>query len=94
MDFDNPNRFFAYFGIPVFTYAEVLTASFLKISISNYLTIFSVRSKSFFFMKLPGIGLAVAGFASMTITTLICRFWFLNLQPKNSAIIANLSPIQ
>jgi H+-transporting ATPase len=93
MDSNDPNSVFNYFDIGLFSYEQVLTSVFLKISISNYLTIFCVRTDKLFFMSLPGKALGLAGLTAMTTTTLICRYWYLNILPKNSAIIANMESI-
>ena len=93
MDSNQPNPLFDLMTIPSLSYGEVLASIFMKISISNYLTIFSVRCKGFFFMSLPGKALLLTGITSIAVTTLLCKYWYLNLQPKNSVIVANLSPI-
>ena len=90
---DNPSVLFTSLGIEVFNYGEILNAIFLKVSISNYLTIFSVRCRGSFAMNLPGKAVFSMGFVSMAVSTLLSKYWFLNLQPKNSVIIANLSPL-
>jgi H+-transporting ATPase len=93
MDSHNPNEVLKYFSIPTYSYGQVLTAVFLKLSISNYLTIFSVRSATWFFCSRPGLELGVMSLTSMSITTLLCKYWVLNIQPKNSVIIANMHSI-
>ena len=93
MNSNHPNKIFKIFEISTFTYGEVLTAIFLKISISNYLTLFSARTNGWFFMCLPGKALGFTGFGAMIITTLLSKYWYLNIQPKNSVIIASLASI-
>ena len=93
MDSHKPNEVLNYFSIPTYSYGQVLTAVFLKLSISNYLTIFSVRSATWFFYSRPGLELGVMSLTSMSITTLLCKYWVLNIQPKNSVIIANMHSI-
>lgn len=88
-----PIEIFSYFGISTFTYGEVLTSVFLKVSISNYLTLFSVRTQKWFFLALPGNALMLTGMFAMISTTLMSRYWVLNIHPKNSVIVASLESI-
>ncbi|OMJ86538.1 hypothetical protein SteCoe_11957 [Stentor coeruleus] len=93
MDCNEPNMILDYLSLPCMSYGEVLTGVFLKISISNYLAIFSVRSKNMFFMSFPGIAVTCASILALISTTLISKYWYLNLQPINGVIAASLSPI-
>lgn len=93
MDSKQPNKVLEYFGVQILTYNQVLTGTFLKISLSNYLTIFSVRTKSFFLFNLPGKTLSLIGIGSMILSTLLCRYWFLNSRFRSNTIIADLAPI-
>ena len=74
MDSNQPNPLFDLMTIPSLSYGEVLASIFMKISISNYLTIFSVRCKGFFFMSLPGKALLLTGITSIAVTTLLCKY--------------------
>jgi H+-transporting ATPase len=49
----DPNR-------PFFTFGEVQTIMYLKISISDFLTVFAARTRGFFFERRPGYALATA----------------------------------
>ena len=93
MDSRHPNSIFEYFDIPALSYGQILTAVFLKVSISNYLTIFCVRTQSWMILSLPGTMLGISGATAMIITTLLSKYWVLNIRPKNSAVIANLGSI-
>lgn len=93
MDARNPNLIFEYFGIPTYSYGQILTAMFMKISISNYLTLYSARCISWFFLSRPGIELLILSVLSLTSTTLLSKYWFLNVQPKNSVVVATMHPI-
>jgi H+-transporting ATPase len=93
MDSHKPNIIFDYFRIPAYSYGQVLTAVFLKLSISNYLTIFSVRSSTWFFCSRPGIELGITSLTALSTTTIICKYWVLNIQPKNSVVVASMHSI-
>lgn len=93
MDCNEPNAVLDYLNLPCMSYGEVLTGVFLKISISNYLAIFSVRTKNMFFMSFPGVAVACSSILALISTTLISKYWNLNLQPINGVIVASLSPI-
>lgn len=93
MNLQRPNLLLSNLNIPILTYGEVLNAVFLKVSVSNYLTIFSVRCRGFFLFNFPGKSVFIMGFVSLLVTTLVSKYWFLNLQPKNSVVIANLASL-
>jgi H+-transporting ATPase len=93
MDCNEPNAVLDYLSLPCMSYEEVLTGVFLKISISNYLAIFSVRTKNMFFMSFPGTAVACASILALISTTLISKYWNLNLQPINGVVVASLSPV-
>ena len=90
MDSNNPNLIFEYFGIPTYTYGQILTGMFLKISISNCLTLYVARCNSWFFLSRPGFELFIMSTFALTTSTLLSKYWYLNVQPKNSVVVATM----
>lgn len=93
MDSRNPNPVLSAFSLPCLSYGELLTGVFLKISISNYLAIFTVRTKHMFLIDFPSAIVTCASILALITTTLISKYWYLNIQPINSVIVATLAPI-
>mmetsp|Transcript_13434 Transcript_13434/g.25304 ORF Transcript_13434/g.25304 Transcript_13434/m.25304 type:complete len:250 (-) Transcript_13434:1087-1836(-) len=50
---NQPNLFLNAFDIPAFSYGEVLTVMYLKVSISDFLTIYAARTSWFFWSRRP-----------------------------------------
>jgi H+-transporting ATPase len=88
MDPSNPNKFLSFFLIDNLKYEEILTGIFLKLSISNYLTVFSVRCNGSLVLSMPGKTLLCVGFVSTLITTLFSKYWFLNIEVNTSTRIS------
>ena len=53
MDDNHPNGFLKAFDIPTWKYGELLTVIWLKVSLQDYLTLFSARCHSFFWERMP-----------------------------------------
>lgn len=77
---DDPNEFFDAFGIDTFSYGEVLTMIYLKVSLSDFLTVFTARTQSWFWTRKPGKALMTAALIAMVIATILSFFWFLNIE--------------
>jgi H+-transporting ATPase len=73
MDSDNPSRFFQAFDISTFSYGQVLTLLWFKVSVSDYLTLWASRTDRFFFTRKPGKMLLVAFVIAVTISTLFSK---------------------
>lgn len=75
------SKFASWLGDPVKTvdgttqhylsYDQLLMIMYLKISISDFLTVFSARCKSFFFERRPGYALGSAAIFATTVSTII-----------------------
>ena len=64
------------------TWYEVRTIIYLKVSVSDFLTLFSARTKSWFFERRLSTPLAIAATFALTASTLLALFWgdmFINL---------------
>ena len=75
--------------------AEVQTMMYLKISLSDFLTVFAARTRKPFFSRRPGNLLMVAACFAMGVSTLFSLFWptFLpELQPlqgREAAVVSH-----
>ena len=93
MDQDNRSDFFSGLGINCIPYDQVMTMLFLKICISNFLTVYSARCKSWFFTRLPGKFLFISTVFSMILTTILSCYWYLNISTGSSSSIPNMESI-
>ena len=76
LDSNNPDGIFAQLGIPPMEYGKIITMIYLKVSLSDFLTLFSCRTQDGFFWSVrPGLPLLAAVFVSLTISTLLATFW-------------------
>ena len=76
---DDPNAFLHAFGINAFTYGEMLTVVYLKVSLSDFLTVFTARTNSWFWTRKPGKVLLAAAVVATLAATLMSVYWFLNV---------------
>ncbi|KAK3275928.1 hypothetical protein CYMTET_15971 [Cymbomonas tetramitiformis] len=63
------------FGLGDLEYKQILTLIYLKISLSDFLTVFSARTKGPFWERKPGGLLFAAAIFAMTISTLLSKYW-------------------
>mmetsp|Transcript_4757 Transcript_4757/g.12496 ORF Transcript_4757/g.12496 Transcript_4757/m.12496 type:complete len:939 (+) Transcript_4757:271-3087(+) len=63
------------FGLPQLTYDQVCTMIYLKVSLSDFLTIFSARTSGLFCSRLPGWQLMIAACVAMGASTTLSHFW-------------------
>ena len=85
MNGDKKNHFLHSLGFGRFSYGEVMTMIFMKICISNFLTVYSARCKSWFWSRLPGKALAISTCFSMFLSTIISVYWYLNFSTGASS---------
>jgi H+-transporting ATPase len=63
-------------GLPPVEYGQIITLIYLKVSLSDFLTLFSCRTQeSFFWTVKPGKPLMAAVFVSLTISTFLASYW-------------------
>jgi len=63
-------------GMGDLTYGQITTAMYLKVSISDFLTLFSARTHDgFFWSSSPSPILLVAAMISLTLSTILACFW-------------------
>jgi H+-transporting ATPase len=76
LDSNNPNGIFAGMGLPPMEYGKIVCMVYLKVSLSDFLTLFSCRTQEgFFWTVTPGKPLVMAVFISLTISTFLASFW-------------------
>jgi hypothetical protein len=76
LDSGNPGAIFGKLGLPQIPYPEVITMMYLKVSISDFLTLFSARTHNgFFWSDRPSPFLAGAAVLSLGISTLVACLW-------------------
>jgi len=79
MNNQSPSNIFQGLGFGSFSYGEVLTIIYLKVSLSSFLTPFVTRTQSFFFSKKPGKLLVLVFVSAGVISTLFAKYWFLSV---------------
>ena len=90
---DEPNSFLNAFGIKSSSYGEVLTMIYLKVSLSDFLTVFAARTNNFFWTRSPGKFLLVSFIVATTTATFFSVYWFLNFSTGESSSIPEMEPI-
>jgi len=76
LDSNNPNGMYAGLGLPPIEYGKVITSIFLKVSVSEFLTLFSCRTQEGFFWTVkPGKPLVAAVAISLIISSFLASFW-------------------
>ena len=70
------NSLFQSIGLGGLSYGQITTAIYLKVSISDFLTLFSARTGAdFFFTRAPALVLLGAGGTALTASTIISCAW-------------------
>jgi len=75
LDSWNPNGWFAAFGIHGVAYGHVTTIIYLKVSVSDFLTLFSARSEGFFWESRPANILLAAASVALSLSTALAIGW-------------------
>lgn len=76
LDSWNPEGFFQLHGFSGLSYGQVTTTIYLKVSVSDFLTLFSSRTgDSWFWESRPSNILLVAGSIALTTSTLLACYW-------------------
>mmetsp|Transcript_24554 Transcript_24554/g.4080 ORF Transcript_24554/g.4080 Transcript_24554/m.4080 type:complete len:138 (+) Transcript_24554:2197-2610(+) len=89
----SPNAFFDGFGIDRFEYGEVLTVIYLKVSLSDFFTVFAARTNDFFWSRKPGKALLIAFIVATMCATFLSVYWFLNLSGNDNSNIPDMKPV-
>jgi H+-transporting ATPase len=76
LDSWNPNGFFQGVGMSGFQYGQITTAIYLKVSVSDFLTLFSARTgPKFFFQVKPAPMLLGGCCVALGLSSLLALFW-------------------
>lgn len=76
LDAAAPGSLFSRMGLPVIEYPKIITMIYLKVSISDFLTLFCARTHNgFFWSDRPSPFLAGAAVISLAISTVVAMFW-------------------
>ena len=76
LDSHNPNGVFAGLQIPPIEYAKITTLIYLKVSITDFLTLFSARTlEGLFFSSRPSVILLTAAVFSLSLSTVLASAW-------------------
>jgi len=71
-----PNGFFGKIGIGGVDYGQITTAVYLKVSVSDFLTLFSARTGPLFFWQIrPATILLCGGIIALTVSSFLSIFW-------------------
>mmetsp|Transcript_21913 Transcript_21913/g.60832 ORF Transcript_21913/g.60832 Transcript_21913/m.60832 type:complete len:1381 (-) Transcript_21913:229-4371(-) len=77
-----PDSFFvSYLGLQPLDYGEIVALLFLKISVSNFLTVFSARHTGWLWSSKPHWLLASSAVLSAALSVLLASFWPSSLDP-------------
>lgn len=80
LDSWSPESFFYHVGLQGINYGQVTNSIYLKISISDFLTLFSARAQEkYFFQTRPHPALLIGGIIALAIATILALAW-----PKGS----------
>lgn len=78
MDEDDPSPLFKALKVPVLAYGEVITALFLKVAVSDFITVFAARTESYFFSHKPSNIVLLCALVATACSTLLALFWHFN----------------
>jgi len=75
LDSWNPHGWFAAFGIGGLGYGHITTIIYLKVSVSDFLTLFSARSEGWFWETKPALILLGAASIALGLSTALAIGW-------------------
>ncbi|KAJ1458519.1 hypothetical protein M885DRAFT_436352 [Pelagophyceae sp. CCMP2097] len=78
-------------GLPRMSYGELSCAMYLKISVSDFLTVFSARTRGPFWSRAPGTFLFFAAFVATLLSTIITLCWnpgYGGMEPVGATVVA------
>eukprot|EP00243_Klebsormidium_subtile_P003303 TRINITY_DN16657_c0_g1_i1.p1 TRINITY_DN16657_c0_g1~~TRINITY_DN16657_c0_g1_i1.p1 ORF type:complete len:982 (+),score=329.76 TRINITY_DN16657_c0_g1_i1:182-3127(+) len=75
LDSYNQSGVFHAFGLPHIEYGQITTLIYLKVSLSDFLTLFSARTQSWFWTQRPGKLLMFGATFALTISTILACVW-------------------
>lgn len=75
LDAWSPNSLLQRMGLPPPSYGQIVMSIYLKISLSDFLTLFASRTNNFFFTQRPGIGLFLGFLFAVSLSTILACLW-------------------
>jgi len=72
---NEPTSILKKFGMSELDYAQVCTMIYLKVSLSDFLTVFAARTTGPFFSRLPSYHLGIAALVAMGASTGLSHYW-------------------
>lgn len=75
LDSWSPTGVLSSYGMHALDYDEIMMMMYLKISLSDFMTVFSARTHGFFFSRKPGKLLFVAACFATCVSTLLAIYW-------------------
>lgn len=75
LDSWSPTGVLASYGVGYLPYDQVMMMMYLKISLSDFFTVFAARTQGFFFSRVPGKLLFVAACFATAVSTLLSIYW-------------------
>jgi len=75
LDSGNPGSFFQKSNLHALSYGQITTVIYLKVSISDFLTLFSARTEGFFWSSTPSKILVIAGGFALSLSTILACSW-------------------
>ena len=83
MDSHNPDGAWAKWGLGPLTYGQLTSAMYLKVSLSDFLTLFSARTRGPFWSLKPDYKLVVAAMIALGSSTILTALWPTSLNEKH-----------
>eukprot|EP00742_Colponemidia_sp_Colp-10_P006463 GILJ01006924.1.p1 GENE.GILJ01006924.1~~GILJ01006924.1.p1 ORF type:complete len:956 (+),score=175.50 GILJ01006924.1:359-2869(+) len=84
--------FNTWFNLDPLSYGQVITLMYLKVSLSDFMTVFAARTRGWFWERRPGTPLFIAFIVATCAATFTSLFWFLDpLQNSSEHPMASLS---
>ena len=80
MNENDPNPIMHLFRIDPLSYPEVITGLFLKVAVSDFITVFAARTESYFFTHRPSAIVMICAIFATACSTLLSLFWYLNFE--------------
>merc|ERR1711959_87068 len=72
---NEPDSILKKFGMSELDYGQVCTMIYLKVSLSDFLTVFGARTTGPFFSRLPSYHLGIAAMIAMGASTVLSHYW-------------------
>jgi len=72
---DEPDSILKKMGLSELDYGQVCTMIYLKVSLSDFLTVFGARTTGPFFSRLPSYHLGIAAMIAMGASTVLSHYW-------------------